>query len=57
MAPSDDYRLVSREELEEGRLAPGRRASFVLLRHRERTAQTDHSVAGGDRAVPDPKGG
>src|SRR5512139_805215 len=39
MVSSDDDGLVSREELEEGRLAPGRRANFVLFAIESRTAQ------------------
>ena len=39
MMPSDDDRLVSREELREGRLAPGRQANAVLFAIESRTAQ------------------
>src|SRR5512136_988551 len=39
MVSSDDDGLVSREELLQGRLAPGRRANFVLYAIESRTAQ------------------
>src|SRR5512136_34267 len=39
MVPSDNDGVVSREELLEGRLAPGRRANFVLFVIESRTAQ------------------
>lgn len=39
MAPSDDKAIVSREELLEGKLAPGRRANFLLFAVESRTAQ------------------
>jgi amino acid permease len=39
MARSDDYGIISREELLEGKLAPGRRAHTVLFAIESRTAQ------------------